>query len=298
MTCEQAGKTDEIIQYLRGVPVVHIDSCNDETGSRWPLADPRRLRYFTQELKNVAKVVREVIGLELTEEAINRGYTEWSGLKAAFDKLQNLRGKADPLPMREKDWQNVFEIIVSCSGRAVGEGVGAITTLFEEVKERVDRGIGVLEKGAPRVANVFAHSSDPAVTEVLEEAGIASIVNGSTPSAASLIGEHESVWEEIAAKNLAVGSHASASLWVQQIKDYCREWDVDGLIIAALIKCRVQNIYPRKAKEVIEKELGIPVLAIEFDNLDNREYTAEYYKSRVQPFAEMLKDRKRKALKD
>jgi benzoyl-CoA reductase/2-hydroxyglutaryl-CoA dehydratase subunit BcrC/BadD/HgdB len=48
---------------------------------------------------------------------------------------------------------------------------------------------------------------------------------------------------------------------------------------------------------VIEKELGIPVLAIEFDNLDSREYTVEQLRTRVEPFAEMLKDKKRRALK-
>lgn len=295
--CEQAGKTDEIIQYLHGVPVVHVDSSNDELGARWPYPDPRRVRYLTQELKNVPKVVQQVIGLELSEEAINQGNREWSGLRSAFDRLQELRAKADPLPLSEKDWQNVFEVVMVCSGRAVREGVAAVNTLFEEVKERINHGVGVLEKGAPRVVNAFAHSSDPSVTEVLEKAGIASVINGFTPSADSLPGDYESVWEEIATKTLAGGSHASSALMITQLKEHCQEWNVDGLIVAALVKCRVNDIFPRKAKEVIEKELGIPVLAIEFDNLDSREYTAEYLRTRVQPFAEMLKDRKRKALK-
>lgn len=297
IVCEQAGKTDEIIEYLHGVPVVHVDCCNDELGTHWPYPDPRRVKYLAQEFKKVAAAVRDVIGLELTEEAINRGNREWSVLRSAFDKLLDLRAKADPLPMKEKDWQNVFEIVMTCSGRVVREGVDAVNTLFKEVKERVDRGTGVMEKGAPRVVNVFAHASDPSVTEVLEEAGIASIVNGFTPSAGSLPGKHESIWEEIATKTLAGGAHASAAIWVDQLKDYCREWEVDGLVIAALLKCRINNIYPRKAKEVIERDLSIPVLAIEFDSIDSREYTAEYLRTRVQPYAEMLKDRKKRGLK-
>ncbi|MBN2061234.1 MAG: 2-hydroxyacyl-CoA dehydratase [Deltaproteobacteria bacterium] len=296
VVCEQAGKTDELLQYLHGIPLVHVDCCNDELGAYWPNPDPRRVTYLARELKNVANVVKKVVGLELTDEIIERGNEEWSVLRSAFDKLIPLRAKADPLPMSEKDWQNVFEIVMTCSGRAVREGVEAVNTLYKEIKDRVDRGIGVMEKGAPRVVNVFAHSSDPAVTEVLEEAGIASIVNGFTPSAESMPVEYESVWEEIAAKTLSGGSHASAALWIEQLKDYCKEWDIDGLIIAALVKCRIQNIYPRKAKEVIERDLGIPVLAIEFDNIDNREYTAEYLRTRVQPYAELLKDRKKRAL--
>ncbi|MDD5703805.1 MAG: 2-hydroxyacyl-CoA dehydratase family protein [Dehalococcoidales bacterium] len=297
VTCEQAGKTDEIIQYLKGVPIVHIDSCLDEMGASWPYPDPRRVRYLAQELKNVSKVVRDVIGLELTEETIDDGVREWSKLRTAFDELQELRGKTDPLPLSEKEWQNVFEVVTLCSGRAVREGVEAVTTLYKEVKKRVDEGIGVLEKGAPRVINLFAHASDPAVTEVIEKAGLASVVNGCTPSANNLPGKYEFVWEQIAVKTLSGGSRASATLWIRQLKEYCQEWNVDGLIIAALVKCRFHNIYPRKAKEVIEKELGIPVLAIEFDNLDSREYSAEYFRSRVEPFAEMLKNKKKMTLR-
>ena len=60
---------------------------------------------------------------------------------------------------------------------------------------------------------------------------------------------------------------------------------------------RAYNIFPRKAKEVIEKELGIPVLALEQDSIDSREYTAERFRTRVEPFAELLKDRKKRALR-
>jgi benzoyl-CoA reductase/2-hydroxyglutaryl-CoA dehydratase subunit BcrC/BadD/HgdB len=295
ITCEQAGKTDDLIGYLKGVPVVHVDSCNDEAGERWPYPDPRRVHYLGQELKKVAQIVQQVLGLELSEETINGGNREYGGLKSIYDKIQELRARADPLPMSEKDWINIFDAISTCARRVVKEGQDALNTLFEELKERTDRGIGVLEKGAPRVYNLFPHSSDPAVNEVLENAGIASVVNSGAPSSLNLPTEYESVWEQIADKNLRTGTRSSAAALINQHKNHCQEWNVDGMIIAALIKCRVYDIYPRKAKEVIEKELGIPVLAIEFDNLDSREYTAEYLRTRVQPFAEMLKDRKKRA---
>jgi benzoyl-CoA reductase/2-hydroxyglutaryl-CoA dehydratase subunit BcrC/BadD/HgdB len=297
VTCDQAGKTDDLLGYLKGIPVVHVDSCNDEAGDYWPYPDPRRVRYIARELQNVAKVFQQVIGLELTEEAINKGNQEYSGLKSMFYELQEIRGRADPLPMSEKDWVNIFDVISTCARRAVIEGPDALKILIKELKGRVERGIGVLEKGAPRVVNFFAHSSDPAVSEVLEKAGIASVVNAGTPSSLALPSEYESVWEQIADINLRPGARSSAAAFIPQLKDHCQEWNVDGMIMAALVRCRVFNIHPRKAREVIEKELGIPVLAIEFDNLDSREYTAEQLRTRVEPFAEMLKDRKKRAIR-
>jgi benzoyl-CoA reductase/2-hydroxyglutaryl-CoA dehydratase subunit BcrC/BadD/HgdB len=297
IACDQAGKTDELIEYLKGIPVVHIDSCNDEHGDHWPYPDPRRVRYLGQELKNVARVFQQVIGLELTEATINQGVSGWSQLKTIIDKIKKLREKSDPLPMSEKDWQNVFELGTLCSGRSVREGLEAVNTLLKELQERVNQGKGVLPKGAPRVINFFGSSSDPAVTEVIENAGLASVTGGgssSTRREKSSSSMYKSVWEQIAAKNLNSAMHASAVLKIDDFKKQCQGGNVDGLIIAALVKCRAQAIHPRKAKDVIEKELGVPVLAIEFDNLDSREYTAEYFKSRVEPFAEMLKNRKKR----
>ncbi|MDD5701766.1 MAG: 2-hydroxyacyl-CoA dehydratase family protein [Dehalococcoidales bacterium] len=300
IACDQAGKTDEIIEYLKGIPVVHVDSCNDESGYQWPYPDPRRVRYLGQELKNVADVFQQVIGLELTEETINQGVAEWSRLKTIIDKIKSLREKSDPLPMSEKDWQNVFELGSLCSGRSAREGLDAVNTLLKEVQARVDQGKGILPKGAPRVINFFGSCSDPAVTEVIEKAGLASITGSGSPSARrekSSSSMYKSIWDQIAAKNLNSAMHASATIKIDEFKNQCEGGSVDGLIIAALVKCRAQAIHPRKAKEIIERELGIRVLAIEFDNLDSREYSAEYFRSRVEPFAEMLKNKKKMTLR-
>ena len=297
IACEQAGKTDEIIQYLKGTTVVHIDSCNDERGDTWPYPDERRVKYLGQEIKNAAAVFQQVTGFELTEEAINNGLSIWSRLNTVIDKVQDLREKTDPMPMSHKDWHLVFETGTLSTGRTVKEAMDAVVTLWKEIQERVDQGKGVVKKGAPRVINSFGSTSDPAVTEVVEKAGLASIMGSVAPSARRgkrSSDMYKSIWDQIAAKNLNIALNASAALTIDNLKKQCEGSKVDGLVIAALVKCRSQAIHPRKAKDIIEKELGIPVLALEFDNLDSREYTAEYLRSRVEPFAEMIKNNKKK----
>jgi benzoyl-CoA reductase/2-hydroxyglutaryl-CoA dehydratase subunit BcrC/BadD/HgdB len=296
IACDQAGKTDEIIEYLTGVPIVHVDGCNDERGDTWPYPDLRRVQYLGQELKNVATVFQQVIGLELSEEIINRGLSEWSQLKTLIDQLHKLREQADPSPMSEIDWKIVFQLGALCSPKNARESQDAVGTLLKEIQERVNQGKGVLEKGAPRVIYFSGASSDPAITEVVQNSGLASIMGSSSPSVKREKRSSEmykSIWDQIAAKNLNNAMNASAALTINNFKKQCEDNAVDGLILAALVKCRAQAIHPRKAKDIIEKELGIPVLAIEFDNLDSREYTAEYLRSRVEPFAEMLKNQKK-----
>lgn len=300
VACEQAGKTDEIIRYLKGTTVVHIDSCNDERGETWPYPDVRRVQYLGKEIKNAAEVFRQVTGFELTEEAINKGLSIWSRLATVIDKVQNLRENSDPMPMSHKDWHLVFETGTLSSAKTVDDAMDAVETILKEIQERVAQGKGIVKKGAPRVINSFGSTSDPAVTEVVEKAGLASIMGSIAPSARRQKRSSEmykSVWEQIAAKNLNVALNASAALTIDVLKKQCEGSNVEGLVIAALVKCRSQAIHPRKAKEIIERDLGIPVLALEFDNLDSREYTAEYLRSRVEPFAEMIKSKKKNNLK-
>ena len=43
---------------------------------------------------------------------------------------------------------------------------------------------------------------------------------------------------------------------------------------------------------MIEKELNIPVLAVLQDTVDSREYSAELLRIRMEPFAEILKEKR------
>ena len=69
-----------------------------------------------------------------------------------------------------------------------------------------------------------------------------------------------------------------------------RDLDLDGLILNYPVGCRDQCVGPMKVQEIVRKELGIPSLVIDFDHVETRLYTADVIASRVEPFAEMLKE--------
>ena len=74
-----------------------------------------------------------------------------------------------------------------------------------------------------------------------------------------------------------------------RFEQICPEWDLDGAILNYPIGCRDLCTSPMKTQDVITKELGIPILLLETDHIDNRSYSAEAMRSRVEAFAEMLK---------
>ncbi len=60
----------------------------------------------------------------------------------------------------------------SASRRVVTEGPQAIKLLNQEVRKRVENGIGIMKKGVPRVMILMAHFSDPSIIHMIEKAGL------------------------------------------------------------------------------------------------------------------------------
>jgi len=85
------------------------------------------------------------------------------------------------------------------------------------------------------------------------------------------------------------GANYSSLAYILQLKELARLWNVDGIIFFRHYSCRQYSIFPIKAKEVIEKELGIPVLLLEGDYCDFRSYNAQQMRTRVETFAEIVK---------
>jgi benzoyl-CoA reductase/2-hydroxyglutaryl-CoA dehydratase subunit BcrC/BadD/HgdB len=77
--------------------------------------------------------------------------------------------------------------------------------------------------------------------------------------------------------------------FAKRYKQICKEWAVEGAILNFPVGCRDLCIAPVKSRDTIMKELGIPVLLLESDHIDNRYYSAESMRNRVEAFAEMLK---------
>jgi hypothetical protein len=80
---------------------------------------------------------------------------------------------ADPMPISGVASGMAINLAAASTGRSMTEGPEAINILCREVQERIDKGIGVVEKGAPRVLNFAQHFSDPGITHMMEAAGLA-----------------------------------------------------------------------------------------------------------------------------
>ena len=288
--CDQSAKTDELLHEVYGVHNIFFDQCLDSNWDEFPGFSPRRIEYFATEIRQCLEELQEVVGDKLTEEALRTARVETAKLGLAMNQIWELM-KADPQPISQVDVGLLYWMVMDPERVTLNEGVKTFGILTEEIKNRVDQGKGVVEKGAPKVVLSIHQSTDPSFLHMVESLGLAIPVSAFLWVAPWERAKSEvtSFEEKTALIQMRKGLAHSTSGWLQLYKECCRAFDADGFLLFYLFSCRPFAIAPLIMKKSIEDELGIPVLALEGDAYDTRDYSTEALRTRVETFAEMLK---------
>jgi benzoyl-CoA reductase/2-hydroxyglutaryl-CoA dehydratase subunit BcrC/BadD/HgdB len=291
--CDQSPKTDELIHEIYGVPNIFVDACIDSNWHEYPEISLRRIQYYARELRVGREKLQDVLGLKISEETQREAIRAYGKLWWAMQQIWELN-KNDPVPIGQTDLGLFYWMIACPERRALQDGLQVIAILAREVKERVEEGKGVVEKGAPRVAWGVVNVVDPSVTCMFEEVGLAIPVSVfSWISPIEMVKSKFTTSEERTAEaELRYGLSHSTSGTIFRYRECCKDWDVDGLLCAYSYSCRATSFCPLMIKKAVEQELGIPALALECDMYDTRDYSTEALRTRVETFAEMLRAKK------
>ena len=101
----------------------------------------------------------------------------------------------------------------------------------------------------------------------------------------------------VAQAEMEVGIFDGSYGFIKRIAEAIQESDIDGFIWNYLFNCHPLTLMSHLLKQFVEKETGIPVLSLESDLVDNRTYSTEAQRTKVETFAEMLRARKASARK-
>jgi benzoyl-CoA reductase/2-hydroxyglutaryl-CoA dehydratase subunit BcrC/BadD/HgdB len=295
--CDMGSKTDELIHERYGHPAVYVDGCMDSRWDEFPDCLPERINFLGAELNKALDKVKDILGVEVTEEARRAGASRNSDIMKAVNELVLLMKDADPQPisMIEVDMAKMLAH-ASGSRRVIKELAGAINTLNDEVKERINKGIGIVEKGAPRVAILFLHLSDPSITRMIENSGLSipvlvlDLVSAKHKKTPSIISG-----EILAEAEMKTGIFYGSSGFIKRSAEALKDSHLDGVIWNYLYNCHPLTQMSHLFKQFVEKETGIPILPLESDLVDSRVYSAEAQRNKVETFAEILRARKSSA---
>ena len=234
--------------------------------------------------------------MEVTREAWDRAMSISRQFFHNIGQLTRLM-TADPMPISAVEVSLALQLGGASTGRAMTEGPEAVSILCEEVEKRVEAGIGVVEKGAPRVLNFSASFSDPSIMHMMENTGLAmsATLLSVPPPKASHPSTYTTLGEIRAEGEMTIGMYHSAFSVAKRFEDAVRDLNIDGVIWSYLYNCRPSALLSHALKKWVEETTGVPTLSLEMDIYDSRNYSAAALRTRVEAFAEMLRARKTSA---
>jgi benzoyl-CoA reductase/2-hydroxyglutaryl-CoA dehydratase subunit BcrC/BadD/HgdB len=289
------SKADELLHEKYGHRAIYIDGSMDSRWGEYPYYSPERVEFLGAQLNKLFETIKEVLGVEVNDEAWDKAMATSRELYGALGRLTRLM-TADPVPISYVEAGLALQLTAGSTGRSMTEGPEAVSILCDEVERRVEEGIGVVEKGAPPVLILIAPFSDPSIMHMIENAGLA-ITTGifTVPSKKYPQTTYSTLGEIRAEREMRDGHYHSNFGLVKRVEEAIKDLDVDGVIWGYLYNCRPLAETSHTVKKWVEDTTGIPVLSLEMDMYDSRNYSAAALRTRVEAFAEMLRARKASA---
>jgi benzoyl-CoA reductase/2-hydroxyglutaryl-CoA dehydratase subunit BcrC/BadD/HgdB len=293
--CDQGGQTDEWLHEIYGAPWVVLDNIMDSPWDEFPTLAPKRVSYLAAELENGWIEAAEILGQKPDEKDWGV-YADLYGRFVTGIAETNSAMKADPPPISQSNLQLVRFLRNATSYDRFADAVEAIDILIPELRQRVKNGTGPLPKGSPRVTSFLIPQRDHEVAHLIEKAGIAIPVTFLSYDAYTemLDPTHTTVAEKSAQTDLSRGLYHSTSALVYWTKKAVEDFDLDGVLWSQPIHCRPMASSGFLLKKAIEEELGIPVLILEVDWYDNRIFSGESMRTKIETFGHLLAAKKSK----
>lgn len=297
LVCETSPKTNDIMQELYGIPAVCYDTCQDREMSEYP-DSTRSIALEAASMRQVAEDLGRHVGFRVEDQMIREVLRARAELASAVDMVHRLVRESDPVPLGSTH-DNLLTWLspVAMSMEGLKRATGAVNGLYAELHERAERGAGAVKKGAPRLLGIQpSHHADPRLEHLINELGMVVIGGDFELMAPRLDGVRDTDDPYIAASQLLRGSMAQPlAVRVKLIVEACRKWNIDGVLDHFHVGCRGLAADALMIQEAVTKELGIPVLALEWENFDPRVFDHGQYKTRLETFRAMIEGKSPRA---
>ena len=290
--CETSAKTLDLLNEIYDIPVWYVDTCQDRGFSEYPGPARRIAKLAAKSMKRLTERIQDIVGFEIEDDLLLDVQDARGKLNEIFGRIRNLIENTAPLPVspaHENIWMCLNGLTLSIDD--IKEAIDVLNTLYEELQERIAKGLGVVEKEAPRVMAICPmHQTDPRLEQLACEVGIAIVatdLNVAVPS-------EETSEDPYMKFSLGMQSGSMQLLTGRRIPlivERCKKLKIDGVLDRFHVGCRSVAGDALLVERAIKKELGIPVMLLEWENFDPRIFKHEEYKRRLEIFKTMMVNR-------
>jgi benzoyl-CoA reductase/2-hydroxyglutaryl-CoA dehydratase subunit BcrC/BadD/HgdB len=293
--CDEGPKTDEFIRlyhdpewktYITRMPHDQpLGTVEDEVV--W------RVEYMAAQMRDGFQAVQREIGIKVPDEKIKEVQKIWDRYAAKLDELNKLTA-ADPQP------------VGGISIRLLGDPLGlpfntgmesmekALDTTIKELKQRVAKKEGILPQGAPKLMAYFIPVNVPWVVKMFEENGVGlTFSNGMTNTKKQLAPlTYEDPYMATAESWLRGGASGNPGYEADQICEKLETYGADGMLFGLMDFDRWLGASHRLLARMVEERTKLPVFYIEGDGWEDRDYSPEALRTRIESICEIIKMRK------
>lgn len=196
-----------------------------------------------------------------------------------------------PSPMKAYD-----SIIASTAPLVLSKEMMKIETferLRDELKERVERGHGVIENEKLRLLWLgIPPLSDFKLLSCAESQGavfaknLVEFLTGFNHEPDLM--DPDKPLETIARAHLSNPVNPASKAWLDYFVGVTRDYKIDGVVSVVQRSCGMIPCLQRITKETIYRETGVPTLVFDLDCIDSREYDPAATKASINSFVETL----------
>jgi benzoyl-CoA reductase/2-hydroxyglutaryl-CoA dehydratase subunit BcrC/BadD/HgdB len=293
--CDEAPKTDEFIRiyhdpewktYITRLPHDQpLGTVEDEVIDR--------VEYLANQMRDGFESAQKEIGIKVSEEKINEVIAIWQRYATKLSELAQLMA-TDPQPLGVISARPFWEPLFCPFNIGLEPIEKALDIIIKEIKQRVAKNEGILPKGAPKLMIYSIHPSVPWIAKMFEDNG----VGIPFPEFFTLTKKQltpptfEDPYMAAAEGWLRTSGMVNPGYQAEQICEKMVTLKVDGMVMGLMDFDRWLGSSHRLLARMIEEKTKLPVFYIEGDNWDDRDYSQEALKTRIESICEIVKMRK------
>lgn len=294
-TCDEGPKTDEFIRiycdpewktYISRLPHDQaLGTVEDEIDER--------VEYLAAQMRDGFNYVQKEVGVKVSDKILKKTVDDYQRYLGKLDKLYQLMS-SDPQPLSGQEGQFFAEALIRPFNIGQEPLEEALDIVLEEVNERVTNRRGILPSGSPKLMANFVPIYLPWVVKMFEQNRVGlTYLEGFMPSKKQLQPPRfedpfMAVAETWLKQSYTVNPGYEAEMMVEKINAR----GVDGFVFGFFDFDRWLGSDHKLLSKMVREKSEVPVFYIEGDLFEDRDYSPEALRTRIESICEIVKMQK------
>jgi hypothetical protein len=253
-----------------------------------------RVKYLAQQLKDSCDRVGKAIGIDVTPESLSKAVKAFQRFAHKVGQLQPLAFAADPVILDPLTGMLVTSPLNMPFNTGMSYMEEAIDILIKELSERSKKGEGILPKGSPRIGSYIVPFPNPWISKMFRENGVAityCLVGVLSKQQLKPI-PYKDPYMAAAVQWLRMPDGMNMGNEIERDCELIETYKPDDMIMGFFDFDRWLGAHQKMVAKVVEERTKVPHYYLESDIWEDRDYSPEALRTRIESICQIIKMRK------